>query len=325
MKYNTKIKGGENMPIVFIRGSLAARDTEALVCEAVHALNDNFGQVFVLPPIADNHLFLQAVPPKWQGGDAGEENQLRQCYINALELVHQHKYDSVTFSLLGTGTENKIPKHLAMQVAISAIEKFTSQHNLEWTVYLVLPAKVPYELPHQLTEGINSYIKDCYVDYIDEEKERREIFGNVSKLTAKIFAKQGPTDSYGCISCVFRQSLEEELARAGNPFKKTLLRFMNDKNLKGSEVYKRANIDRQLFLEIRNRRYYQTRKGTTLSLAIALNLTLEETKKFISLAGYSLNHNSKADIIVEYFIKNEIYDILQINEALFAYEQPILS
>ena len=90
------------------------------------------------------------------------------------------------------------------------------------------------------------------------------------------------------------------------------------------DVYKRANIDRKHFSKIRNNPAYQPSKATALALAIALELNLDETKDFIGRAGYAISHSNKADIIVEYFIEREEYDIFTINETLFAFGQACL-
>ena len=90
------------------------------------------------------------------------------------------------------------------------------------------------------------------------------------------------------------------------------------------EIYKRANIDRKHFSKIRTGRGYTPKKPTILALAIALELTLSETEDLLARAGYALSHASKFDVIVEYFIVRGQYDIFQLNEVLFSYDQPLL-
>ena len=71
-------------------------------------------------------------------------------------------------------------------------------------------------------------------------------------------------------------------------------------------------------------RSYTPKKPTILALAIALELTLEETDDLLERAGYALSHASKFDVIVEYFIVNKKYNIFEMNEVLFQYDQPLL-
>ena len=89
-------------------------------------------------------------------------------------------------------------------------------------------------------------------------------------------------------------------------------------------IYKKANVDRKLFSKIRNNMDYRPSKTTALAFAFALELDVEETKDFISRAGFALSHSSKFDVIVEYFLVNRNYNVFELNEVLFAFDQPLI-
>lgn len=107
-------------------------------------------------------------------------------------------------------------------------------------------------------------------------------------------------------------------------FRDTLLKYIDRSGQKDSQVYKKANIDRRLYSKIINTKGYNPSKPTAIAFAIALELDLEETKDLISRAGYTLSRASVFDRIIEFFILERNYDIYQINEALFYFDQSLL-
>ena len=119
-------------------------------------------------------------------------------------------------------------------------------------------------------------------------------------------------------------SLGDMLARMDAPFSMMLMQLIDARGLTDAQVYKRANISRQHFSKMRNPGYRPTKK-TVIALAIALELPLEDMRELLARAGFALTHSDKSDIIVEYFVSRGNYDMFAINEALFAYDQPLLN
>ncbi len=118
--------------------------------------------------------------------------------------------------------------------------------------------------------------------------------------------------------------LRELVAALDKPFSEALLHLIDERGYTDAEVYRRANLDRRLFSKIRTNSAYMPSKRTAIALAVALQLNLSETRELLARAGYALSHSQKFDVIVEYFIVNGKYDLYEINEILFQYDQPLL-
>ena len=122
-----------------------------------------------------------------------------------------------------------------------------------------------------------------------------------------------------------QSSLSYVMTHVGENFREMLLRLIDEKGLSDPYVYKKANLDRKLFSKIRCNPDYCPSRKTVIALAIALELTLDETSDLLSRAGYAFSPGSKADLIVEFCILNKIYDIFEVDMLLFKYGQPTLS
>ena len=119
-------------------------------------------------------------------------------------------------------------------------------------------------------------------------------------------------------------SLSDRVKHLADTWQESLLKLIDDKGYTDIEVYKRANVDRKLFSKIRSNPSYQPKKITAVAFALALKLSLDDTKDFIGRAGYAFSPSSIFDLIIEYFIEREVYDTYTINLALFEHEQPLL-
>ena len=119
-------------------------------------------------------------------------------------------------------------------------------------------------------------------------------------------------------------SLEEILEQADAGFTETLLDLIDKTGKKDSEIYKKANISKQHFSKIRNNPNYKPTKPTAIALALALELNLDDTKDLIGRAGYALTNSSKFDLIIRYFIEQGNYNIVEINIALYEFDQVLL-
>ena len=214
------------------------------------------------------------------------------------------------------------PKDRALRVAVDTISEFLMENDM--TVSIVIFDRAAYQISGKLFSDIAEYIDDHYAD--EHTDSRREQLYRLKCLEMD----ESAICEESAVSCVpmtvgaVGGSLDDLLNDLDAGFSETLLRLIARTGKKDSEIYKKANADRKLFSKIRNNPDYKPSKSTAIAFAIALELNLDETRDLIARAGYALSASSKFDVIIEYFIGRKKYDIFEINEALFAFDQSLL-
>ena len=103
-----------------------------------------------------------------------------------------------------------------------------------------------------------------------------------------------------------------------------LVYHINAKGMRDAQVYKAAQMDKRLFSKIMSNAEYKPSKDTVIALAFALKLTLKETEDLLARAGYTFSHSNKRDVIIEYFFREGIHNLIDINEVLFRLNQKII-
>lgn len=256
---------------------------------------------------------------------------LRSAYMESMKIAEKAGCRSIAFPLISSGIYG-YPRDEALEVARLAITDYLREHDLD--VCLVVYDKASFLLSEALLGQVESYIDQHYVD---AHRPRGESLrgGRAQEREWTALGQSLPMALDKSMDCMAprapmasaparRRELDELVDHLDEPFSQALLKLIDAKGKKDAEVYKRANIDRKLFSKIRNGKGYTPRKPTILALAIALELTLPEVEELLGRAGYALSHASKFDVIVEYFIVSGNYNIYQLNEVLFSYDQPLL-
>lgn len=170
--------------------------------------------------------------------------------------------------------------------------------------------------------------RETFADHINEAYMQNEPAGQTGGFlyeeegTALPFPEEAPKVK---ASRGTPRSLQDVIKNVGETFQEMLLRMIDERGLTDPEVYKGANLDRKLFSKIRCNAAYKPSKKTVLALAVALKLNLDETVDLLARAGFALSPSSKADLIVEFCIANQIYNVLEINTILFKYGEATLS
>ena len=270
---------------------------------------------------------IHTVGPVWEDGTCAEEVLLRNCYDNSLRLAMEYGCQSIAFPLISTGNYG-FPKDKALQIAISAFSTFLLKHELQ--IYLVVFDRTSFLLSEKLFQSVASYIDEHYVDECEIAA-----YGAISESCRHIRRRRDrETDAQmvleECVPCYSMPmaskalSLEDMLKQTDAGFTETLLKLIDKTGKKDSDIYKKALLSKQHFSKIRNNPDYKPTKQTAISLALALELNLEETKDLIGRAGYALTNSSKFDLIICYAIEHGKYNLVEINCMLFEHDQSLL-
>ena len=327
------------------------------------------GSVAVTPAFdLEAKYIFHTVGPVWQGGDKGEKEVVKNCYVNCLNKALELGVESIAFPLIATGVYG-FPKAEALQIATSVFSSFLSEN--EMSITLVVFDNESFALSGKIFAGIDQFIDDHYVEAkTDEEygfgkavadseaamedaaeepaedarrrrKEERFRFLNRRMLAREEECRMAPPPEHAAPAAPVaaagaamaapaspkmqaKRSLDDVMKNLSETWSESLLRMITEKGYEDTEVYKRANVDRKLFSKIRSNKDYKPKKTTAVAFALALRLNLDETKDFIARAGYAFSPSSKFDLIIEYFIENEVYDFMTINIALFDHDEPMI-
>ena len=265
---------------------------------------------------------IHTVGPIWRGGTEHEIESVKECYKNALKVALEKKCKSVAFPLISTGTYG-FPKSEALQTAISVISEFLLLHDMK--VFLVVYDRTSYSLTEKLFTAVAEYIDDNYIEehpeYYQNRRRGQELDVCEDEAFAPIIQADEPYESKTLKS---ERSLDDLMDELEESFSQSLLRLIDEKDKTDVEIYKKANVDRKLFSKIRSNKDYKPSKVTAIAFALALGLNLDETKDLIGRAGFALTHSTKFDFIIEDFIEQENYNVFEINEVLFAFDQVLL-
>ena len=238
-----------------------------------------------------------------------------------MALAKAHNCETVAFPLISSGVYG-YPKDQALKVAIDVISDFLLENEMK--VYIVIFDKTAYKISENLFSDIAEYIDDNYVDEHTDYRRERNCMNYPCQSVMIGSAQPEFLDLCNCKALAPEEDLDVKLRQIDESFSQMLLRKIDEKGMTDAECYKKANIDRKLFSKIRSDVHYKPSKPTAIAFAISLELTLSETEDMLKKAGFALSHSNKFDIIIEYFISKGNYNIFEINEALFAFDQSLL-
>lgn len=316
---NTELKMGGGVCGAIFRG--AGEDELQDACHGLSPIKT--GEVVITPGFdLPTRYIIHAAGPVYDASSPKEsEKLLRATYQNSLNLAKDYKCKSIAFPLISSGIYG-YPKVEALRVATATIKDFLDSHDMD--IYLTVFDKDAFIISEKLLGEVASYIDDNYIE--KHKLSRRELLDIEQRSLADAIHIEYDSPLPQISEEVLKApaGIDDLIDNLDEPFSATLLRLIDANSKTDVEVYKRANLDRKLFSKIRTGKGYMPSKRTALALAIALELSLDETDDLLERAGYALSHSQKFDVIIEYFIINQKYDIFEINEVLFKYDQPLL-
>lgn len=307
---------------------------------------------------------IHTVGTSWKGGDSSEEEIVRQCYRSVFKLAVDYEVESLAIPLLASGSygfPKGIALRIALSEIESFMADHDMDIYL--VVFDEKSFNLSSELYGDIDAYINdNYVeekaKEEYLDYDAMEYERRMMSSNMAmagsalhqpslakssisprkekKKKRKLSSKSDEVATYGAaladeamdMVCAMPmeadRSLDDVVKNLDKTFMELVFSFANEKGMTDVEVQKKANLDRKAFSKLKCGTTKNPSKSTALALAVALELSLDDTKDLLSRAGLALSPCSKQDLIVQYFIEREAYDIYAINIALFEHGEQLL-
>ena len=340
------------MPLLIVRDDIAKMSVDAIVSAGTGALPDEGTATITTAGDLPSRYVIHTSGPVWNGGSRGEEALLRSCYRSSLGLASASGCVSVAFPLISSGSCG-YPEDRALDAAVDEIRTFLLG-NEDMLVYIIINDRSSFIIDRKLYDAISSRFDDRPVFFgaaaasaapsappasvSSGSAERRSLFmspftGRKERCRGAMAAMEEVCDEERSADFSERSadrlepaaSLDQRLGQIDESFTGMLLRKIDESDMTDVECYKRANIDRKLFSKIRSDINYRPSKPTVIAFAIALRLSLPETREMLMKAGFALSRSNKFDIIIEYFIENGNYDVFDINEALFAFDQPLLA
>ncbi len=306
---------------------------------------------------------IHTVGPAWVDGAHGEFEILRSCYRKSLLLADQLGCESIAFPLIATGVYG-FPKDRALETALDVIRTHLESSELDVTLVVfgsgsyqvaqgladrveayIDEKYVAAQTAAEYGEAVGSASVEASAArraearrrrLMEEERQRaawRRQYDNAGftfdaaedkEMAAPPAGAARPSSGAAAPAAAKKPSLDQVVKNLGESFQARLLRMIDERGLKDSEVYHGANISKQIFSNIRCNEGYIPTKRNVLALAISLKLNLDDTRDLLAAAGYALANNSTVDLIVSFCIENEIYNIFEVNGILFKYTQTYL-
>ena len=198
---------------------------------------------------------------------------------------------------------------------VTTVEDITEHNEAD-----LLPELKPLE------ETVDTEINECR-EYV---KTNADILPGPFKPRRHVCAKKACSIEPRNFESPVTKSVQKSARRIEIPFpiaetfSQMLLRIMKERNMTAPELYNDACVDRKLFSKIKNNENYQPKKYIAVCFALALQLSLEDTKKLLESAGYALSRSNFKDLVISSCIEQNIRSVWGVNDMLEEWGLPEL-
>ncbi len=281
------------------------------------------GESFITPgfDLAAKYI-IHTVSPIYIDGKHKEEEKLRACYRNSLNLAKENGIKEIAFPLISTGSFG-YPKEEGMRIAVDEIKEFLLSNKMN-IILVVFDSKATVIGEH-LFPKLEEYIDNNYVNAKTDAKPQKRFRNEIQEMSSYKCIDMPSDMEVECLDFEEHENkLEERMRHISDTFSQYLMFLISTKGLENASVYKRAIVDKKIFSKIKNNTNYHPQKITALCLCVGAMLNLDETRDLLARAGYALSPCDKADIIFSYFIENEIYDMIEIDIQLEEHGLPCI-
>lgn len=264
---------------------------------------------------------IHTVGMRWQGGIEGEAAIQRSCYRRSLEVAEELGCRSIAFPLINAGSMN-CPVTEALANAVQPISEHLELYS-DMDVYLCLFGESAVAVAEEMFAGLDEYISQNLEPAEVTEKAFSVLGDACASETVTTHNRQRGRSVSGVMSdenlymSKENLSLDEMLENQDSSFVEMLYHYMDEKGIeKDSQLYNKAGISKATFNKLINHKSRNPSLQTAVGLAMALELTYDETQELLASAGMTLSNSSTYDIIVKYFIQTGHYNIWDLNLQL---------
>jgi|GEM_PF-2370204 len=264
---------------------------------------------------------IHSVAPIYADSKNRAKEYLTTCYKNAIFMARRKMFESLSVPLIGTGKKG-YSKAMSLEIAVQVITEFLNKYDMN--INLVIHNKSSFKPNQQLIEGINCYLRNnckndntVVLESLDNFTTSFSYNNSFTDSSITFFGAEVKPESEASAKVLTSQEVDVQSVN----FPAILKKVMKKSKIKDSKLYRNANIEKFAFNRLKTNEDKTPDKEVVLALVIAMQMSVNEAETFVAESGYELSNSNKRDIIVRYFLEEQIYNIHTVNQVLFYFDE----